>query len=41
MNWEIIFLILFAPLIVAELAIAMIIGILLIKEIIDDRRRKK
>jgi len=41
MNWETLFMILFSPLIIVESAIGMIIGILLIKEILDDWKNNR
>jgi hypothetical protein len=41
MNWETVFLILFSPLIILESAIAMIIGIMLIVEMIDDWKNNR
>ena len=39
MNWELILIVLFAPLILAEFFIAIIAGILLIKDIEEDWRK--
>ena len=39
MNWETFMMILFSPLLLAEIIIAIIVGILLIHEILQDWRK--